>query len=65
VSSTSKVLGVGKIILNMTSEIFLTLDNMLHVDDIKINLMFGLLLSKNDLKLVFESDKFVFLEIKY
>jgi hypothetical protein len=49
----------------MTSEIFLTLDNMLHVADIKINLMFGLLLSKNDLKLVFESDKFVFLEIKY
>jgi len=35
------------------------LNNMFYVADIKMNLMFGSLLSKNNFKLVFESEKLV------
>ena len=42
----------------MTSGKELTLNNVLHVPDIK-NLVSGSLLSKNRFRLVFESDKFV------
>ena len=48
-SSTSKVEGQGKIVLKMTSGKELTLNNVLHVPDIR----------KNGFRLVFESDKFV------
>ncbi|KAA0048117.1 hypothetical protein E5676_scaffold546G00690 [Cucumis melo var. makuwa] len=58
-SSTSKVKGQGKVILKMTSRKELTLNNVLHVPDIRKNLISGSLLSKNDFKLVFVSDKFV------
>ncbi|TYK01391.1 pol polyprotein [Cucumis melo var. makuwa] len=58
-SSMSKVEGQGKVILKMTSENELTLNNVLHVPDIRKNLIFGSLLSKNGFQLVFVSDKFV------
>jgi transposase InsO family protein len=58
-SSTSKVEGEGKVILKMTSGKELTLNNVLHVPDIRKNLVSGSLLSKNGFRLAFESDKFV------
>ena len=58
-SSTSKVEGVGKIALKMTSGKTVTLINVLHVLDVRKNLVSGSLLSKNGFKLVFVSDKFV------
>ena len=58
-SSTARVEGKGKVILKMTSEKELTLNDVLHVPDIRKNLVSGSLLSKNGFKLVFESDKFI------
>ena len=58
-SSTSKVEGVRKIALKMTSGKTVTLINVLHVPDVCKNLVSGSLLSKNGFKLVFVSDKFV------
>ncbi|TYK21073.1 pol polyprotein [Cucumis melo var. makuwa] len=58
-SSTSKLEGQGKVILKMTSGKELTLNNVLHVPDIRKNLVSSSLLSKNGFKLVFVSDKFV------
>jgi hypothetical protein len=58
-SSTSKVLGVRKVMLTMTSGKPLTLNNILHVADIRKNLVSDLLLSKNSYKMVFENDKFI------
>ena len=49
----STVAGQGKVILNMTSGKELTLNNVLHVPNIRKNLVFGSLLSKNDFRLVF------------
>ncbi|BBH02484.1 NOL1/NOP2/sun family protein [Prunus dulcis] len=43
----------------MTSGKEVTLNNLLHVPEIRKNLVSGSLLSKNGFKLVFESDKFV------
>lgn len=43
----------------MTSGKELTLNNVLHVPDIRKNLVSGSLLSKAGFKLVFESDKFI------
>jgi hypothetical protein len=48
-----------KVILNTTYEKFITLNNVLHIGSIRKNLVFGLLLSKNSFKMVFESDKFI------
>jgi hypothetical protein len=58
-SSTSKVLGIRKVILNMTLGKPLALNNILHVADIRKNLVSDLLLSKNSFKMVFENDKFI------
>jgi hypothetical protein len=58
-SSTARVEGKGKVILKMTSGKELTLNDVLHVPDIRKNLVSGSLLSKNGFKLVFESDKFI------
>ena len=58
-SSTSKIVGQGKVILKMTSGKKLTLNNVLHVPDIRKNLVSGSLLSQKGFKLVFVSDKFV------
>jgi len=64
-SSISKVLGFEKIILKMTFDKLFSLNNVLHVADIRNNLMSRLLLSKNSFKIVFESDKFILPKIKY
>ena len=45
-SLTTKVLSVGKVILKMISEKLLTLNDKLHVADIKKNLMSNLLLRR-------------------
>ncbi|XXG46721.1 hypothetical protein AAC387_Pa02g1495 [Persea americana] len=58
-TATSKVEGQGQVVLKMTSGKELTLNNVLHVPDIRKNLVSGSLLSKKGFKLVFESDKFV------
>ena len=58
-SSTSKVEGKGKVILKKTSGKELTLNDVLHVPEIRKNLVAGSLLSKKGFRLVFESDKFV------
>ena len=58
----SKVDGQEKVIVKMTSGKELTLNNVLHVPDIRKNLVSGSLLSKNGFKLVFVSDKFVLSE---
>ena len=43
----------------MTSRKELTLNDVLHVLEIRKNLVFGSLLSKKGFRLIFESDKFV------
>ena len=58
-SSTSNVVGKGKVILKMTLGKELTLNDVLHVPDICKNLFSCSLLSKNGFKLVIEFDKFV------
>ena len=58
-SSTSKVEGQGKVILKLTSGKKLTLNNVLHVLEIRKNLVSGSLLSKNGFKVVFVSDEFL------
>ena len=59
---TSRVVGIGKVVLKMTSGKELILIDVLHVPDIFKNLVFGSMLSKNGFKLVFKSDKFVFMK---
>ncbi|XP_028119144.1 uncharacterized protein LOC114316664 [Camellia sinensis] len=51
-SSTSKVEGQGNVVLMMSSK-ELTLKDMLYIPDIRKDLVFGSLLSKNGFKLVF------------
>ncbi|CAA0819356.1 Unknown protein, partial [Striga hermonthica] len=58
-SSTSNVVGTRKVVLKMTSGKDLTLTKVLHVPDIRKNLVSGALLSKAGFRLVFEADKFV------
>jgi len=52
-SLTSKILGVGKVILKMTYRKLLTLNNVFHVTEIMKNLVSDSLLSKNNFKIVF------------
>ena len=58
-SSSSKVEGQGKVVLKMTSDKELTLNDVLHVPEIRKNLVSGSLLSKKGFKLVFVSDNFI------
>ena len=60
-SLTFKVIDVKKVIQKMTFKNLVTLNNIniLHVVDMRKNLVFDALLSKNGFKLVFESDKFI------
>ena len=58
-SSSSKVEGQGKVVLKMTSGKELTLNDVLHVLEIRKNLVSGSLLSKKGFKLVFVSDNFI------
>jgi len=61
-SSSFKVLGVKKIKVNMTSGKLITLNNVQHVANIRKNLMFDSLLSKNNFKIMFESDTFILIK---
>nr|XP_016461129.1 PREDICTED: uncharacterized protein LOC107784499 [Nicotiana tabacum] len=58
-SATAKIEGYGKIFLKMTSSKVLTLNNVLHVLEIKKNLASVALLIKNGFKCAFVSDKVV------
>ena len=58
-STTSKIEGIGKLILKMTLGKELTLNDVLHVPDILKNLVSNSLLSKNGFKMVFESNDFI------
>ncbi|KAB2634313.1 DNA polymerase zeta catalytic subunit-like [Pyrus ussuriensis x Pyrus communis] len=58
-ATASAVAGKGKMTLKLTSGKELSLTNVLHVPDIRKNLISGSLLSNKGFKIVFESDKFV------
>ena len=58
-SATSKVEGKGTVVLKMTSEKELTLTEVLHVPEIRKNLILGSVLVKKGFKLAFEADKVV------
>ena len=55
----SKIEGKGKVILKWTFGEALTLNNVLHVPEIRKNLISDSILSKKGFKMVFKSDKFV------
>ena len=57
--AVSKVEEKWKIILKWTSRKKLTLNDVLRVPNIHKNLIYGSILSKKDVRMVFESDKFV------
>ncbi|KAL0368431.1 UNVERIFIED_CONTAM: Retrovirus-related Pol polyprotein from transposon TNT 1-94 [Sesamum calycinum] len=58
-SATSNIVGIGNVVLKMTSGKELTVIDVLHVPDIRKNLVSGSLLVKSGFRLVFESNKFV------
>ena len=58
-SSASKVEGKGNVLLKFTSGKVVTLTDVLHVPEIRKNLVSGPILSKKGFKLVFESDMFI------
>lgn len=58
-SSSSEVLGKGKVLLKLTSGKTLALQNVLYVPSLRRNLISGALLNKVGIKLVFEADKLV------
>ncbi|KAB2622339.1 DNA polymerase zeta catalytic subunit-like [Pyrus ussuriensis x Pyrus communis] len=58
-ATASAVAWKGKVMLKLTSEKELSLTNVLHVPNIRKNLISRSLLSNKGFKIVFESDKFV------
>ncbi|XP_068304222.1 uncharacterized protein [Pyrus communis] len=58
-ATASVVAGKGKVTLKLISEKELSLNNVLHIPDIRKNLISGSLLSNKGFNIVFESDKFV------
>ncbi|XP_019231786.1 PREDICTED: uncharacterized protein LOC109212591 [Nicotiana attenuata] len=58
-SATAKIEGTDKIALKMTSRKIVTLKDVLHVPEMRKNLVSTSLLVKNDFKCVFVSDKVV------
>ncbi|KAF3685974.1 hypothetical protein FXO37_00081 [Capsicum annuum] len=58
-SSSTKVVGKGTVELKFTSGKIVTLMDVLHIPDIRKNLVSGTLLSKHGFKMVFEEDKFI------
>ena len=58
-SSVSMVEGKGTVTLNFTSGKTIRLNDVLHVPEIRKNLISGSMLSKKGFKMVFESDKMV------
>ena len=62
-SSASNVEGKVNVMLKFTFEKVATLIDVLHVPEIKKNLVSGPLLSTKGFKLVFESDKFILTKV--
>lgn len=58
-SSSSKFQGQRKVVLKITFSEELNLNNLLHVLDIRKNVVSSSLPNKNDFKLLFVSNKFV------
>jgi len=58
-SRTTPVLGIGKVLLKLTSGKTLTLSDVLHVPSIKVNLISITLLKKVRVKVSFEFDKII------
>jgi len=58
-SSTSDILGVGHVILKLTSGKEMKLTNVLYVPDLRKNLISGFLLCNHGFKLVFEGQRIV------
>ena len=58
-SVVSMIEGSGAVILKFTSKKTVKLNDVLHVPDIRKNLISGAVLSKKGFKMVFESDKMV------
>nr|XP_033508315.1 uncharacterized protein LOC117273293 [Nicotiana tomentosiformis] len=58
-SSTTKVLGKGKVLLKLTSGKTLVLVDVLHVPTMRANLIFISLLGRAGVKVSFESDKII------
>ncbi|KZV25402.1 hypothetical protein F511_07286 [Dorcoceras hygrometricum] len=58
-SASSDVAGIGKVVLKMTSRKELALIDVLHVPEIRKNLVSGSELVKAGFRLVFESNKFI------
>ena len=58
-SRTTNVLGKGNVLLKLTSGKTLALSEVLHVPNIRANLIFVALLGKFGIKVSFESDKIV------
>ena len=58
-SHTTQVLGKGKVMLKLTSGKTLALNNVLHVPNIKANLVSVVLLGKVGVKVSFEFDKII------
>ncbi|XP_012846692.1 PREDICTED: uncharacterized protein LOC105966643 [Erythranthe guttata] len=58
-SATSDIVGIGKVVLKLTSGKELTLVNVLHVPDIRTKLISGTLLTKAGFKLVLEAEKLI------
>ncbi|KAK9160690.1 hypothetical protein Syun_007031 [Stephania yunnanensis] len=64
-SATLKIIGVGKVMLKMTSGKELTLNEVLHVLDIRKNLLFGSYLAKMDSKWFLNLISLYYLRIVY
>ena len=58
-SHTAQVLGKGKVMLKLSSRKTLALNNLLHVPNIRANLVSVALLEKMGVKVSFESDKII------
>ena len=58
-SRSSPVIGKGKVLLKMTSKKVLTLFYVLHIPDIRWNLVSVSLLGKAEVRIMFDSDKIV------
>ena len=56
---TTRIAGTGNVMLKMTYDKVLTLNNVLHVPTIRNNLVYGALLVKNGFKCVLISENVV------
>ena len=57
--SQSKIEGIGKVVLKMTSGMEVSLTNVKHVPDMRKNLISGSLMSKHGFGINFESDQLI------